>query len=68
MKKSSNQYLSLAVLCLINNLNPVKADQPVHCLKENVLGKWNFTVNKEMEEVNLFETKEICSHRIPNKV
>lgn len=68
MKTQNNKLASLAVLCLINNLNPVKADQPVHCLKENVLGKWKFTLSKNIEEVNLFETKEICTHKIPNKV
>ena len=62
---TSNIAKSLAVFCLVNN---VKADQPVHCLKENILGQWQFNVSTEVSEVNLFETKEFCTHTIPNKV
>lgn len=48
---------SLAVACLINNLNPfhsVRADQPVHCLKDDVFGTWDFHVNSDINTVNLF--------------
>ena len=37
--------ISLAAACLLFNLNPfteVKADQPVHCLRESIFGVWNF--------------------------
>lgn len=64
---------SLAVACLLYNLNPfdqahVKADQPVHCLREAMFGVWNFHVSKDKGKVNLFETNQVCSHEIPNKV
>lgn len=44
----------------------VKADQPVHCLLENVKGTWDFTVHNEMQTVNLLETKQVCTHNVPN--
>ena len=65
MKGKSQFKLSLAVACLLNNLNPfdsVRADQPVHCLKDDVFGTWDFHVNAQINTVNLFETKELCTH------
>jgi len=62
---------SFALLCLLYNLNPfevVKADQPVHCLREQMYGVWNFHVSKDKGNVNLFESNELCSHSLPNKV
>ena len=62
---------SFAAFCLLYNLNPfdvVKADQPVHCLRENMYGIWNFHTSKVQENVNLFEINEVCSHSLPNKV
>ena len=60
---------TLAVLCLLNNVNPfVRADQPVHCLKENILGSWDFHVSEEASDVNVFHTSEICTHERPNHV
>jgi hypothetical protein len=32
----------------------VKADQPVHCLRGQMYGVWNFYVNQQSDEVNLF--------------
>lgn len=44
--KFTSVIKSLAVLCLVNNINPfVKADQPVHCLSDDIFGEWEFTVN-----------------------
>ena len=63
------QMLSLAAFCLLANLNPfVKADQPVHCLREDLFGVWNFHVSKEKAIVNLYDTNEVCTHNVPNKV
>ena len=53
MKNLINSTLkSLAVACLLYNINPfeaetVKADQPVHCLREQLFGVWNFHVSKD---------------------
>lgn len=33
----------------------VKADQPVHCLRQDIYGDWTFKVGKEAEVVDLFE-------------
>lgn len=54
----------------INNNKPlvVRADQPVHCLRGQLYGVWNFHVSKEEENVNLFEVDEVCTHKLPNKL
>ena len=43
-------------------LGLTRADQPVHCLRENIIGDWKFHVTKDAKMVNLFETKDICTH------
>ena len=67
-----NGVKSLAVACLVYNLNPsqlgVKADQPVHCLKDDAFGEWDFHVSKEIQQVNLFQTDEVCTHKRPNHI
>ena len=60
--------LSLATLCLIYNINPIKADQPVHCLRDYVFGEWDFHVSQQVESLNLFQTTEICTHMRPNHI
>jgi hypothetical protein len=37
-------------------LNLVKADQPVHCLRESFFGEWNFKVSNDSQTLNLFDT------------
>ena len=65
----TKSIITLAKLCLLFNLNPfVKADQPVHCLRESMFGVWNFHVTKDVDNVNLFTTSEVCSHELPNKI
>ena len=62
---------SLAIACLLNNLSlddVVRADQPVHCLKDDVFGTWDFHINSHVDTVNLFKTNEVCTHQLPNKV
>lgn len=49
-------------------LGTAYADQPVHCLREKIYGMWEFHVSKDVDTVNLFEAKEICSHQMTNKV
>ena len=44
------------------------ADQPIHCLREQVYGLWEFHVSKEVNNVNLYKTNEVCSHQLINKV
>jgi|688.fasta_scaffold2707249_1 hypothetical protein len=31
-------------------------------------GLWDFYVSKDVEYLNIFDTKEVCSHRVPNLV
>jgi hypothetical protein len=44
-----------------------RADQPVHCVTDDIIGTWHFHVSNEVQFVNLFKTKEVCAHNIPNK-
>ena len=70
-KSQSKLSKSLAIACLLNNLNPfntVRADQPVHCLRDDVFGTWDFHINSKPDIVNLFQTDELCTHMLPNKV
>ena len=69
--KGMKKKVSLAIAFLLNYLpssNFVRADQPVHCLKDDVFGTWDFHVNSQPETVNLFHTDEVCTHQQPNKV
>ena len=60
---------SLAVFCLVNNLTPsVKADQPVHCLQDDVFGEWEFVANAQADTVNIYSAADVCTHQRPNKV
>lgn len=34
----------------------VAADQPVHCLREQLFGHWEFHVSQDSATVNLFDT------------
>jgi hypothetical protein len=33
-----------------------------------VFGVWNFHVNTKSDKVNLFQTNEVCTHTLPNKL
>jgi hypothetical protein len=57
-----------AITCLLLNIKLIKADQPVHCLREQLFGVWNFHVSKNKSTINLFDTKEVCTHSLPNKL
>ena len=46
----------------------MQADQPVHCLREKLYGMWEFHVSKDINNVNLYESKEVCTHSQSNKV
>jgi hypothetical protein len=37
-------------------------------LREQLYGVWNFHASSDAEKVNIFETSELCSHAVPNKV
>jgi len=45
-----------------------RGDQPVHCLRGQEYGEWKFHVSSEAKHVNLFNTSEVCTHMLPNKV
>lgn len=64
----SNMLSQVAIMLLLGN-NMVSADQPVNCLRTHLSNQvWNFHVSKSSETINLFETEEVCTHKIPNKV
>ena len=51
---------------LIATIKLVKGDQPVHCLRENLYGVWDFHVTANPQTINLFDSREVCTHNIPN--
>jgi cathepsin C len=58
MKKNLNKIVCMAAF--------VEADQPVHCLRSNVAGKWTIKVSTPFKP-DIFNMEEICGHKIPNK-
>jgi hypothetical protein len=64
----TNYIQNAAVLALFLGESSVKADQPVHCLRQDIYGDWTFTVSKDQELINLFEARDICTHNMPNGV
>ena len=56
------------LLLMLSALAQVHADQPVSCLSQKITGSWNFHVNSDEQDVNLFTTNEVCTHQLPNKV
>ena len=53
---------------LLGSYSSVLADQPSHCLREKIYGMWEFHVSKDVENINLFETSEVCTHQLNNKL
>lgn len=58
--------LITTLLLMSSSHNSVRADQPVHCLRENMYGVWDFHVSTDTQTVNLFNQKEVCTHNVPN--
>jgi len=57
------------ILALLLVISLASADQPVSCLRTLIHEQvWNFYVSQDTQTQNLFETKEICTHQMPNKV
>ena len=61
----------LAILSLL--ASPIVADQPIKCPKSggdvNYIGQvWTFHSSSHSDSVNLYDTKEVCGHQLPNKV
>jgi hypothetical protein len=56
------------ILYLLYFINLVFGDQPVHCLREKMYGEWDFHVSQDVQFVNLFESKEVCTHQMTNRV
>ena len=48
-------------------LGEIKSDQPVSCLGQ-AEGNWNFHISSEVQNVNLYDSKELCTHKLPNKL
>lgn len=62
-----NKVLAL----LLFSVKLVTADQPVKCPKSGgvnyVGGTWTFHVGPQ-ETLNLYQTKEVCTHNMPNSI
>ncbi|TNV80537.1 hypothetical protein FGO68_gene13534 [Halteria grandinella] len=58
--------LSLAFISLL--FTSTYADQPVHCLKNEILGTWVFRATKDSFAVDLHYAKAVCTHLQPNRL
>ena len=58
----------LTLLALFGLVTKVSADQPVHCLRQDIYGEWTFQISQTTEFVNLFEARDVCTHNLPNGV
>ena len=67
MVKNKNKS-SITKPLLLAGLSVVQADQPVHCLGNDILGVWNFHVSTDQQSVDLFHENEVCTHQLPNKL
>ena len=45
----------------------VFADVPSQCTRDEVYGTWEFHVSSDQSPVNVFKSKEICTHMHPNR-
>lgn len=58
----------LSSFALLSLLGLLKADQPVHCPREKVVGSWNFYISTETQNVDIWNAKEVCTHKLPNRI
>ena len=60
------KQISLTTLMALLGLS--KADVPAKCLRANVYGgTWHFYVSQDQQTLNLYQTKEVCTHLAPNR-
>lgn len=45
-----------------------KADQPVHCLRTEVEGIWEFEISADNPAFDIYDTHSVCTHLLPNKL
>ena len=60
-----------AIYLIFNGV--VSGDQPIKCKKTGgevnyVGGTWTFYTQPEAKQLNLYETKEVCGHNLPNRI
>ena len=61
--------LSQFIFVLFLFTNTVKSDLPVHCLLNDVEGKWDFTISENTFDPDLANGDQTsCGHGLPNKV
>ena len=62
MVKTKKASYNKATPLLLAGLSLVQADQPVHCVGNEILGTWNFHVSNDQQSVDLFHENEVCTH------
>ena len=50
-----------------SSIASVYADVPSECTRDQVYGTWDFHVSAEQQQVNVFKSREICTHMMPNR-
>lgn len=46
----------------------IKSDLPVHCIRDDIQGKWEFSIFKEVFDPSLKDEKTTCGHGFPNHI
>lgn len=58
---------SIDIISYLLLIGKLRADQPVSCLGQ-AEGAWNFHISAEIQNINLYDSSEICTHKLPNKL
>lgn len=61
--KFSKQFIYFSALAKL-----VSADSPAICQDSVISGSWTFTLSGDKQNVNLFNTNQVCGHHHPNKI
>eukprot|EP00347_Sterkiella_histriomuscorum_P015978 403354969 len=68
MKMMKEKIKTLIFLLGIQAFSQVLADQPVHCLREQILGKWEFFITNDAQKVDILNSDTVCTHKLPNRL
>jgi C1A family cysteine protease len=67
MKMKFNRRIYLFIILLIL-MSFIKADQPVHCKKEKMVGTWNFFISASLFKPDLKDYRTSCGNGFPSEI
>ena len=62
------QKLLNIILIIFLTIQYSKSDLPVHCVLDDIKGKWEFSIFKEVFTPSLKDEKTTCGHGFPNHI